>query len=399
MQRATSMRFHLFILTDRGPVRIKDVVRRTRIHGNDRQEPLLLAADASTPIEREYREFVRIVVADRFGHDLFLVDLESDIHDGPSWRLPMLLAHELEHAKQFRAAVELVADDVRAGDTVVFATGFVDHTLRVKTVGKVPVKLEEASASFSRACALGARVLLVYPIGNAPEVGRVPDGVEALGVGHYRSVLEALPELAPRSTPRLPRWVAAIASAWPDPLARRTAALGAGALLVGALAAMSPWARLEPPVAPDAPEWTLVASYAATFDECWGELREQTLEWQGDRIEASFLPLLCALEIRVTDADADLTVVALSISPPMRLPLQELTGAWRIPAPLRRRRDRSLVILSSHGAPGQQQLDAWIERWLEAHGDRKTVPLDGLRKDLARTGWPVDLVRHTLEAY
>lgn len=146
------------IATTSGPV---DVLLLTREEKSlERSVACIDRSTTTADIDRAYDAFVRNptgFVQRIWGHDCFRADLSSNIHDGLSWQLGLLMAHALHEAGR-------LAEADAPHDTVHWLTGDVRHGGLV--VGPVTHIDEKARASLDRIRAeraAGRRVLVTCP--------------------------------------------------------------------------------------------------------------------------------------------------------------------------------------------------------------------------------------------
>ena len=134
------MATHIFIATTQGPIAVQKI---TEEESDVRSVVCIDGSSRPASISERYYDFVKKgtgVIARKFGHDSYRVDISANIETGYSWQLAVYLAHQL------RKHGRLGNGDPGAGDIVVIATGEVDKDLNIRKVNSVSEKLLASSA-------------------------------------------------------------------------------------------------------------------------------------------------------------------------------------------------------------------------------------------------------------
>jgi hypothetical protein len=190
-------RIAVYIPTTAGPARVERITRERA------PQSMVCLKRSSTvlPISDGYDSFVRPgsgVIERAFGpfeEGAFRLDVSSPIETGESWQLGVFIAHALCAAAPDRA---LLSEE--SADTIVWASGHVDHDLAVGPVGHIAEKMHASQAAILAWRAAGRRVVLLVRAGadhDATLAAGVPDDVQVIAVNTVHEALDALHIPAP----------------------------------------------------------------------------------------------------------------------------------------------------------------------------------------------------------
>ena len=153
--------------------------------------------DGKLPISRDYDLFVQKsggCIAKRIGHDSFRVDLSDNVHQGESWQLALVIAHDLEN-------LGMLAVQNESADLIVWATGVyksqddrVSERTEIKQIGGLNKKLAQSESLFREQGSAGTPVIVFYPGCQDEEIetASFPSHIRLLGVDLYSQISEEL---------------------------------------------------------------------------------------------------------------------------------------------------------------------------------------------------------------
>ena len=153
--------------------------------------------DGKLPISRDYDLFVQKsggCIAKRIGHDSFRVDLSDNVHQGESWQLALVIAHDLEN-------LGMLAVQNESADLIVWATGVyksqddrVSERTEIKKIGGLNKKLAQSESLFREQDSAGTPVIVFYPGCQDEEIetASFPSHIRLLGVDLYSQISEEL---------------------------------------------------------------------------------------------------------------------------------------------------------------------------------------------------------------
>ena len=146
----------VLIATTEGPVAVQ------KITAEEPGVPSVACRDGTTEVLAISSDYTRFVdrgtglVARLTGHGAYRLDLDRPVDGGPSWQLPVLLAHLLEAERR------LAGPEEPAG-LVVLATGEVDREQRIRPVGRIAEKLAAAGDLIARCGQSGPPLVVLLP--------------------------------------------------------------------------------------------------------------------------------------------------------------------------------------------------------------------------------------------
>jgi predicted ATPase len=189
------------VATTSGPVDVLQITREER--SLERSVACIDRSTTTADIDRAYDAFVRNptgFVQRIWGHDCFRADLSSNIHDGLSWQLGLLMAHALYEAGRLAEA-----DADATYDTLHWVTGEVRHGgLKVGQVMHVDEKVRGSLDRIRAERAAGRRVIVTYPA--HPRCQPAPDLINILlSAGAEVSAVATAYEAAEQQGTPLPR--------------------------------------------------------------------------------------------------------------------------------------------------------------------------------------------------
>lgn len=187
------------VATTSGPVDVLQLTREER--SLERSVACIDRSTTTADIDRAYDAFVRNptgFVQRLWDHDCFRADLSSNIHDGLSWQLGLLMAHALHEAGR-------LAEADATYDTLHWVTGDVRHGgLKVGQVTHVNEKLRVSLERIRAERAAGRRVIVTYPA--HPDCLPAADLIEnLLSAGVEVSAVATAYDAAERQGTPLPR--------------------------------------------------------------------------------------------------------------------------------------------------------------------------------------------------
>jgi hypothetical protein len=195
-------RIAVFIATTGGPVRVERITRERA------PQSMVCLKRTSTvlPISAGYDSFVRpgsgVIerVLGPFEDGAFRLDVSAPIDTGTSWQLGAFLAHAIA-ARPTQAS--LSTDD--EADTVVWATGSVDHDLAVGAVGHMAEKLYASAKEMQRWHAAGKTVIMFMGAdpGDGPVTAAHPANVRLAPIAAAQEALVML-GLTAETLPAIP---------------------------------------------------------------------------------------------------------------------------------------------------------------------------------------------------
>ena len=160
------MRVHVFIATTKGPVQVQSIQRLKSFEDGTRVDShAVVNREGVAGINNEYRHFVSTVIGPRFEFGQFLASIGCDIQKGDSWRLGLLLAHEIEA----NHALTLARDNLGSDDWVMLATGAVSTELEINSITHTDEKFDAAAEYLNDWLAAGARVAAIVPAANSSQ--------------------------------------------------------------------------------------------------------------------------------------------------------------------------------------------------------------------------------------
>ena len=191
---STTRKVRVYIATTQGPVEIQRITRE------ESGVPSCFCQngyDGKLPISRDYDLFVQKsggCIAKRIGHDSFRVDLSDNVHQGESWQLALVIAHDLEN-------LGMLAVQNESADLIVWATGVyksqddrVSERTEIKQIGGLNKKLAQSESLFREQDSAGTPVIVFYPgcQGEEIETASFPSHIRLLGVDLYSQISEEL---------------------------------------------------------------------------------------------------------------------------------------------------------------------------------------------------------------
>ena len=191
---STTRKVRVYIATTQGPVEIQRITRE------ESGVPSCFCQngyDGKLPISRDYDLFVQKsggCIAKRIGHDSFRVDLSDNVHQGESWQLALVIAHDLEN-------LGMLAVQNESADLIVWATGVyksqddrVSERTEIKKIGGLNKKLAQSESLFREQDSAGTPVIVFYPGCQDEEIetASFPSHIRLLGVDLYSQISEEL---------------------------------------------------------------------------------------------------------------------------------------------------------------------------------------------------------------
>ena len=191
---STTRKVRVYIATTQGPVEIQRITRE------ESGVPSCFCQngyDGKLPISRDYDLFVQKsggCIAKRIGHDSFRVDLSDNVHQGESWQLALVIAHDLEN-------LGILAVQNESADLIVWATGVyksqddrVSERTEIEKIGGLNKKLVQSKSLFREQDSAGTPVLVFYPgcQDEEIEIASFPSHIQFLGVDLYSQISEKL---------------------------------------------------------------------------------------------------------------------------------------------------------------------------------------------------------------
>ena len=185
-------RIRVLIATTLGPVEVENLEELPADLGLS--VACIAGTNETAGISQLYRSFVAKgtgVIAERYGHESFRIDVSSQIDEGKSWQLGVFIVHAAHHAHR------LARKPDEAG-VVVLAPGQVNRGQSVVSVGFLPEKIAAALQRLKAEAAAGRRLIVAWPKGNESHVDAevramlVALGADMLEVDSVQPVLATL---------------------------------------------------------------------------------------------------------------------------------------------------------------------------------------------------------------
>jgi hypothetical protein len=180
-------RVRVYIATTEGPVEIQRLAEEDpEVHS----VVCLNGTSEALPISSGYDAFVRRptgIIERLFGHPAYRMDVSQRIGEGRSWQLGALAAHAL------KAEGRLAGKEERP-DHILWATGEVDSTLKVRPVGHLREKLLQSAPLFEVVVREQKNLSLIVPTANREGISDdlIPDGAEVFAVEDTADLFQVL---------------------------------------------------------------------------------------------------------------------------------------------------------------------------------------------------------------
>jgi hypothetical protein len=189
----TAGKVRILIATATGPVEVLLLAEEDPIIG--RCVACIGGTTETADIAAAYHAFVvrpTGIVAGRFGHSCYRLDVSRRVNAGSSWQLGVLAAHGL-------LAERRLAQESDSADGILWATGSVRPVdLTVGAANDIADKLASSLDRLKEERAAGRRVMVALPAANAAEIppplaGELASlGIEVVALAHVELLFDAL---------------------------------------------------------------------------------------------------------------------------------------------------------------------------------------------------------------